>query len=80
MWSFWKQGRSINPWELLTLHPCSTFKPSVPSTLLVLLVTLGWSSRAFLLIDTHVHSAVQASAATHMFEHPGPEVCEAAVL
>lgn len=44
-----------------------TFRPLLSSTLLVLLVTFGWSSRASLLADTRIHSAAQASAAAHMF-------------
>lgn len=59
---------------------CSTFKRIVPPTLMVLLVTLGRRSGAFLLVGSRVHSAAQASAVAHMSEHPGPEVREAAVL
>lgn len=63
-----------NSLELFALEPCSS-APASPSSLLILLVTSGWGSRASLLADAHVHSGAQASAAAHVFQHPGPEVC-----
>lgn len=67
-------GNHTNSLELFALEPCSS-APASRSPLLVLLVTSGWSSRASLLADAHVHSGAQASAAAHVFQHPGPEVC-----
>lgn len=73
-----KAGGVLHLWRILlaaaaTASTCASAKTSCAAQGIFragnrqTIVTFGWSSRAFLLIDTHVHSAAQASAATHMF-------------
>jgi hypothetical protein len=57
-----KEHKSL---RIPTSRACPLSYPLL-SILLVLLVTLGRSSRTSLLVDTHIDSAAQASAIAHM--------------